>query len=230
MLRCDHHEKIDVSSRLLPDEKMHGRIVPMKAGPAHPGDRGFIDALARGDKDATLWAFEEYAPLVRRLIRRVLGPYREIEDVVQDVFLRLFQRAGRIQKPEALTAFVIALATRVAQTELRRAYVRRIVGLGVDDREVDQQVESPDFESREILDRFYGLLDRLRPADRTAFVLRYMEELELLELARAMNVSLRTAKRRVAHARERVARLIEGDPGLREFVGALKGDGRGEGP
>jgi RNA polymerase sigma-70 factor (ECF subfamily) len=63
----------------------------------------------------------------------------------------------------------------------------------------------PEFaEQRQALYALYALLDRIDTRRRTVFVLRYVEGLELAELALVLGCSLATCKRRVADAAERV--------------------------
>ena len=60
-------------------------------------------------------------------------------------------------------------------------------------------------------------LDRVNTTDRTAFVLRFMEGLELAEVATALGLSLATTKRRLARVWARVILLVERDPVLVEY-------------
>ena len=69
----------------------------------------------------------------------------------------------------------------------------------------------------EALTRFYKILDRVNTTDRTAFVLRFMEGLELAEVATALGLSLATTKRRLARVWARVILLVERDPVLVEY-------------
>ena len=62
------------------------------------------------------------------------------------------------------------------------------------------------------------ILDRVKPADRTAFVLRFIEGLELAEVATALDTSLATAKRRITRVWKRVSLLVERDPALAHYL------------
>ena len=73
---------------------------------------------------------------------------------------------------------------------------------------------TPDTDAREALARFYKILDRVNATDRSAFVLRFMEGLELTEVAAALKLSLATTKRRLARVWARVLLLVERDPVL----------------
>jgi len=72
-------------------------------------------------------------------------------------------------------------------------------------------------EAREALARCYAILDKLGARERAAFVLRYMEERTLEEVAMGLGVSLSTAKRLVNRSSERVSKHVGKDEGLRRF-------------
>ena len=83
----------------------------------------------------------------------------------------------------------------------------------------DRAAAGQDAEGRELLERFYRLLDALSANDRTAFVLRHVEGLSLEEMAVATGASLATVKRRVHRASEQVTRLLaKADPDLVSYV------------
>jgi RNA polymerase sigma-70 factor, ECF subfamily len=184
-----------------------------------------LAALVCGDQRAAILTYRHFEPLARRILRRILGPGpgADVDDLVQEVFLRLFERAHTVANPRALTAFVMAVATRAAQTELRRRFVRRLVRFSSDGRLPELATAGADPAAREAVVRFYALLDRLAVKDRSAYVLRFMEGLELGEVASALGVSLATVKRRLDRAASRVKRLVDADPGLQEYLAGLQG-------
>jgi RNA polymerase sigma-70 factor (ECF subfamily) len=98
--------------------------------------------------------------------------------------------------------------------ELRRRWVRRWVRLSGKTDAAEMEVVTPDTDAREALARFYKILDRVNATDRSAFVLRFMEGLELTEVAAALKLSLATTKRRLARVWARVLLLVERDPVL----------------
>jgi RNA polymerase sigma-70 factor (ECF subfamily) len=72
-------------------------------------------------------------------------------------------------------------------------------------------------DAREALVRFRAILERLNVSDRTAFVLRFVDGIELTEVASALGVSLATIKRRLARVRSRVVLLVERDASLSQY-------------
>lgn len=215
-----------VSSRLpLPS----GKAAPRRLASVHHlplagmDDAALARAVVAGDEAAASAVWDRYAPMVRRVLRRSLDPYEDVEDLVQEVFLRFFKRIGELRDPAALRSFLFGIALHVAGTALRRRRVRRWLRLtptGVLP-DLPDAGGAPGDPAREAVRRLYAILDRLDDAGRLTFVLRYVEGLELTEVAEALDVSLATTKRRLAKVTARVVAMIERDPLLPEYARAL---------
>jgi RNA polymerase sigma factor (sigma-70 family) len=67
-------------------------------------------------------------------------------------------------------------------------------------------------ESRNLLRRLYGLLERLGPRDRLIFVLNRMESMGVEEIATAMEISESTVKRSLVHVLGRIRHWIKDEP------------------
>ncbi len=189
-------------------------------------DGELIQALARKDAAAAREAWRRFAPLVRRIVLRTLGPTSEVDDVCQDVFIALFEGASALREPAAAQAFVISIATFRVRYHLRWRRLRRWLSFHEDAEALDRRIEHPSGEAREAIGRFFGILDRLNASDRVAFTLRYVEEMELTDVAAAMDVSVATVKRRVTHAWSRLEKLVAADPALADLLPRLRGAGR----
>ena len=164
--------------------------------------------------------WDRYAPLVRRILRRMLGPV-DVEDGVQDAFLRLFRDLGSLRDPSALRSFLIGITLHVAKSELRRRRARRWLRLSDDGVLAEPEATEDELhEPRAAIQRLYEVLDRVSDERRTVFVLRFVEGLELAELSAVLDCSLATTKRRVADAARRVCQLAASDPLLAPYLEA----------
>jgi RNA polymerase sigma-70 factor (ECF subfamily) len=159
-----------------------------------------------------------HAPMVHRLLERALGPSGEAEDLTQDVFLRTFERMPALRDTGALRSFIYSIALRTLKWDLRRRRVRRILRLSATGEPPDLPVRAADNEARQLLTRFYLLLDQLAANERAVFVLRHMEGFKLEEIAEQMGVSLATVKRWLGRAAQRVSALVEADSGLSNYA------------
>src|SRR6266550_3596829 len=145
----------------------HLRLVA-KTGSPQPTDEALVAADLSGEPRAAEQIWQKHAPMVDRLLRRSLGPLHDIEDLTQEVFLRLFAKLHTLEDPEALRSFVYSIAVRVLRWDLRRRWIRRGVRLLPAGAMPERVTHSDNFEARQAVARFYEILDRLGDRDRIA--------------------------------------------------------------
>src|SRR5437868_12202547 len=78
------------------------------------------ERLAAGDRDALAIAYERFAPEIFGVLVRLLSRSGEAEDVLQETFVALFQKAGQIRDRGALRAWLFRVAIREAHARLKR--------------------------------------------------------------------------------------------------------------
>ncbi len=201
------------------DAKPSGHLwLVAKTGSPQPTDEALVSAYLNGEARAAEQIWQKHAPMVDRLLRRSLGPVEEIEDLTQEVFLRLFTKIPTLEDPEALRSFIYSIAVRVLRWDLRRRWIRRGVRLLPANEVPERATPSDNFEARQAVARFYDILDRLGDRDRIAFVLQNMEGLTLQESARSLGVSIATLKRRLSRASQRIEFFVAKDSALASYL------------
>ncbi len=145
-------------------------------------------------------AFRAHAGFVASVALRVLGRPSEVDDLVQDVFLRVFRRLGDLREPAALRGWLAVITVRLARRRLRARSWK--IWLGVDSdydyAQLADRAASPD--DRALVGELYRALDRLPVGQRLAWTLRHVEGFELAAVAQACDCSLATVKRWIAAA------------------------------
>jgi RNA polymerase sigma-70 factor (ECF subfamily) len=180
--------------------------------------------LARAARDGSMRAaaelFDRHGPLVRRIFARTLGPWRDVEDHVQETFLAFFRELPGLRDDAAARAFLVSIAVRMAKGELRRMRVRRILRFTSHDElsEIGGAIPGADHEGREAVRRLFRILDELDAPSRIAFTLRHLEEMELTDVAAALGESLATVKRRLARVTPIVRARIARDEALAGYI------------
>jgi len=192
-------------------------------------DATLASALIANDMRAPRVAWTRFAPMVHRMLKRAFGPGQDIEDMVQDVFLCLFKKVEGLREPKALKSFVIAITTKTIQYEIRQRRVRAWVHLSKSPQLVDGRTDQPDPAARQALARFYEVLGRLKTDDQVVFTLRFLEGLELTEVAAALDISVATTKRRLDRIWKRLSLLVERSPGLATYLRRSDEDGSKDG-
>jgi RNA polymerase sigma-70 factor (ECF subfamily) len=181
-------------------------------------DAELAKSLATGEAWAIAEAWRRFAPMVLTTAERALGSHAEAEDVAQEVFERVFRLAKTLKQPESLRSFVYSVAVRALKSQLRHRRVRAWLSFQGPETLVDLRHATLDVEARELLQRFYALLDRLSSRDRLVFVLRRVESMTVEEIALAMELSTSTVKRSFLRATARLSSWVEADPALRSLV------------
>jgi RNA polymerase sigma-70 factor, ECF subfamily len=167
-----------------------------------PGDDP--EELVRAMRGGEAWAerafLDRYGGHVDRMLTRLLGAHPDLDDLAQEVFLRAFQRLASLRSPGALKSWLTAIAVFVAREAIRKRQRRGwLVALPIEEA-CDLEVPSATPEARAALRAFYEVVGALDADAGIAFTLRFVEGMELTEIADACGVSLATAKRRIKAA------------------------------
>jgi RNA polymerase sigma-70 factor (ECF subfamily) len=172
-------------------------------------DGELVERVRGGERQAEDALFRRHGPRLLGLLTRLLGSRADAEDALQDTLVLAFQRLASLREPALLSGWLTRIAVSQAHRRFRRRRLLRL--LGVERRGGDATLASlahPDIspEERAELMRLEAPLARLSGAERSAWMLRHVEDYELEEIADACDCSLATVKRRLAAAAERLRR------------------------
>ena len=182
-------------------------------------DEEFLQALRAGKRAARAELYRRHASAVEGVLIRVLGWNEDIQDLVQEVFVRVLAGLGGFRGDHrSLKPWITRIAVHTARGWIRKRKLLRLFYLQrpEDLPEVSSLAVSP--EEMETLRRAYGVIDSLPEKERVAFTLRFLGDMELTEVADACEVSLATIKRRLQSARRRFTLLAARDPYLKDYL------------
>ncbi len=170
-----------------------------------------VRAIADGRPGAERELITRFAGHARRLLIRTLGPGPDVDDLLQEVFFRVFQRLHKIEPPDALPGYVTTVTLLVSREALKkRRRARWLSFLGGD--ELASLTEHRGAEAvPEDVRAFYGALGKVSAQAQLLITLRYVEGLRLEEIAVALELSLSTVKRHLARAEADLAALLGDD-------------------
>ena len=189
---------------------------------AHPEqdefDAGLLRAVAGGDESAFAKVYDRYSPILLGLLLRILRSRPEAEDVLQEVFLQVWQQA-RSFDPARGRAFtwLVTLARSRAIDRLRAVDSReRAAQRSAEEAppvSEEQTWAEDEAERAERAEAVRGALAELPEEQRQVLVLAYLEGMTQSEIAAAKGQPLGTVKTRT---RTGLRRLSEA---LRERLG-----------
>jgi RNA polymerase sigma-70 factor (ECF subfamily) len=189
-------------------------------GSAEPGQSGrqmdravVCDVLARRP-GAVASAWRHFVPFVRRVLGKLVHGGRDVEDLTQEVFERFFRKIDELRNPDAVRAFLYGVALRVAKKEHRYRWLRRDLQVGWDSMDVPAEGAGDgglDSDDREAARRLLQHLGTLSSEHRSLIVARYVEGMELEEVALAHGMAFNTMRRRLERAWNALDRRLQHD-------------------
>ncbi len=179
-----------------------GTVIRPVAFDREADDATLVRAALRSEPAARTQIFDRHARHVARVLVRILGPDQEIADLVQDAFVNAFRDLARLDDPSSLKAWLTAIAVNVARGHIRHRSRRRWLRFFAPDDVPETPGPFADDETREATRATYAILKRMDADESIAFALRFIDGMELTEVASACGVSLATIKRRISRAED----------------------------
>lgn len=196
-------------------QKGHGGALSSEARDQRPDDEGLlIERVKAGDHEAFDAIFRKYVTKVYRQAFRLVGSEAEAEEVVQDVFLTIYEKAKTFRGESAFSTWLYRLTLNVALTKLRRRkrgkeihfddYLPRFAEDG--HHEVRPVVDwSQDIHgliaSKELRQIIQQAIDQLPPVDKAVVVQSDLEGISNGQIADALGLSVPAVKARLHRAR-----------------------------
>jgi RNA polymerase sigma-70 factor (ECF subfamily) len=143
-------------------------------------------------------------------IHRILGNDVDREDVLQEVWVRVFLKINKLRAPEAFRVWLYKIAHDVAMSQLRQCKRHETASWNED--VADEAAERSDWNELELLDRVelvHRSLGRLSLRHREVLTLRFLEELELSDIAQVVGCGVGTVKSRLHYAKAAIRQLLE---------------------
>jgi RNA polymerase sigma-70 factor, ECF subfamily len=164
-------------------------------------DALLVSAIRDGSTVAAAMFFDRYGTHVERLIWSVLGPEPEAEDLLHEIFVRALEGIHGVEDPSRLKSWLTGVTVYTAREWIRRRTRRRWLRFFDDVPEIPQRAQlTASEEVNEATRCTFTVLEAMSADDRVFFSLRFIEGLEISEIALACDVSVSTAKRRLKDA------------------------------
>jgi RNA polymerase sigma-70 factor (ECF subfamily) len=172
--------------------------------PEGVSDADLASRARGGDRWAEEALFRRYVDYISALSFRLLRDRAEGEDIVQDTFLDAFSQLRAGVEPTSFRAWLAAIAVYKVHRRYRRRRLRALLGYKF--AGVDAVLQSAAYaglapELRTEIGLLDAALSRVADVDRAAWMLRYVDGYELMEIAKLCGCSVATAKRRIERAR-----------------------------
>jgi RNA polymerase sigma-70 factor (ECF subfamily) len=173
-------------------------------------DTELLHAIARGDESALAALYDRYNSILLGLLLRILHSRVEAEDVLQEVFLQIWQRAANFDEARGRAfTWMVTLARSRAIDRLRSLQSRQRADdtalRDAPDSVGDAVADVYHSEQREIV---RAALDEIPEEQRRALLLAYFEGLTQAEIAAQLDQPLGTIKTRMRSGMSKLRDLL----------------------
>jgi RNA polymerase sigma-70 factor (ECF subfamily) len=179
-------------------------------------DHSVVRAVLAGDKEAYGALVRAHSATVFRVAFRIVGNEADAEEIVQEAFLRGYQGLERYQQRSAFGTWIYRIAVNCALNRISQPGIEAQYRLGEenDPEEKTVQVAAQDADpERVLLSREIGAaqqmaMQRLTPTEKSAFVLRHLEDRSMNEIAEVLGIAPNAAKQAVFRALKKMRREL----------------------
>ena len=179
-------------------------------------DHAAIQAVLAGDKEAYGTLVVRHSHSLFRVAYRITGNEADAEDVVQEAFLRGYRKLAGFESRANFGTWIYRIAVHCALDRVKHRRGDEVSRVGdSNDPEQDQlqvadRAAGPEriLLSGEIGSMHLAALHTLTATERTAFVLRHMEDCTTAEIGAALGIEPNAAKQAVFRAVQKLRRRL----------------------
>jgi RNA polymerase sigma-70 factor (ECF subfamily) len=181
-------------------------------------DQALVERAQRGDQQAFGMLVEKYQRKLGRLLSRMVRDQAEVEDVVQESFIKAYRALPNFRGDSAFYTWLYRIGINTAKNYLvsmgRRPQVSKDIEIedaeNFEDGDELRTLETPESSmmTKEIAQTVNDTMMALPDELRTAITLRELEGLSYEEIATLMNCPIGTVRSRIFRARETIAEKL----------------------
>jgi RNA polymerase sigma factor (sigma-70 family) len=179
-------------------------------------DVRLMHLVASGDTIAFEALIERHQGLVAGTVARMLGSNSDVEDIAQQVFIRVWKSASRYVARAKFTTWLLKITRNLVFNEMRRAKRHPQVPVQIDPEAEelplkDEMTATPDAAllQEELQNKIDSAIAQLPDTQRMALVLRRYQELSYEEIAEVLELSVPAVKSLLFRARTELRERLQ---------------------
>ena len=173
-------------------------------------DDGLLSQIAEGDRRAFQQLMDRHIDRAFGLAKRVLGSKSDAEDVVQDAFMKVWQKAGQWQPGRAQFSTWLYRVVVNRCLDLKRKPVNAALD-NVAEQSDDRPDAYEDIETRQRNARIQAAVADLPERQRTAVALSYTSGMSNAQAAETMEISVKAFESLLVRAKRELRARLAGD-------------------
>lgn len=167
-------------------------------------------AYASGPEKGFRKLMDDFQVPIYNYVRRLVVSHEDAEDVLQEVFIRVYRNIGQFRAESSLSTWIYKIATNESLRLLNARKDEEAVSAEEMQEELIGKLKASDYidYENELAVRFQEAILSLPERQRLIFNLRYYDELDYEEIGRILDCSVDTLKVNYHYAKERIKQYI----------------------
>ena len=153
---------------------------------------------------------ESFQEAIYSYIRRLVVTHEDAQDVLQEVFIRVFRHMDQFRNESSLSTWIYRIATNESLRLLNSRKDEGIISSEEVQEELIEKLKASDYidYDNELAVKFQEAILNLPEKQRLVFNLRYYDELEYEAISRILDTKVETLKVNYHYAKEKIKEFI----------------------
>ena len=186
-----------------------------------PNEENIWGSIQRKDGPAFENFYKEHYKLFFLTACQYLKDARHAQEVVNDVFIKIWQEAGTLNIQTSLKSYIYRAVVNRCLNELDKSKRDRLHFSELPHRQ-EPSVEPTEMEDNELKVRLYRAIDELPEQCRKVFMMSRFEGLKQQEIADLLGISIKTVKNHITHALKLLHKVLRDWQSLPLWIGVIK--------
>lgn len=173
-------------------------------------DSEILAKVKKGDAAAFRIIVQMHEGRVATVVRNMLGNTPEVDDVGQEVFIRLFHSLEKFRGDARLSTYITRIAVNLSLNEIKRRKRKRWFSFSRENEKdwemEDTSNQTKNYEDKEMIDKG---LQQLKPEYRVVIVLRMIEGYSVKETAEMLGIPTGTVLSRQARGTQQLKDILQ---------------------
>ena len=174
-------------------------------------DKQIIDLQKAGEYEMAFNAIvDSYSSRLYWHIRRFLCSHEEADDLMQDVFIKIWKALPSFRGESQIFTWIYRIATNEALNHLNKSRNRSMIDVETADAIISQKAdEDPQFNGNAIQRELHNAIKTLPDKQKLVFNLRYFDEMKYEDISKITGTSTGALKATYHHAYMKISRALK---------------------
>lgn len=176
-------------------------------------DEELMHEIKEGNMFAFDMLYRKYSKRIFNFAFSILKTVEESENIVQDVFLNLWENRHRVEKGSTVKYYIFTIAHNTSISIIRKKasethYIDYLKSLRLNQEPVNQESEDSEQKYNELTIKLNEIINQLPPRQKEVYILHKVEGLKYQEVADRLHISINTIETHMSRALKTIQKKL----------------------